>query len=428
MSGENLAKEENRAYNVRIGMDPRDLVRKSKFLSLVLRHRPETVGIVLDEAGWADVAALLDGCAGAGRPLSGEELREVVATNDKKRFELSADGLRIRASQGHSVAVDLGYRPAAPPEVLHHGTSETALPSIRRRGLLRGKRHDVHLHVDRDLALRVGGRHGRPVLLTVQAGAMHAAGHVFRLSTNGVWLVEAVPPGYINFPEAAAKRRERDPAPCHIDHLVVTAPSLEAGAEHVERALGVQLQKGGEHQRMGTHNLLLRLGDSLYLEVIAPDPAAPRPSRPRWFELDGPWAADSPRLATWIARTTDIHRAIAELPVQLGHIESMSRGELRWLITIPSDGSLPLGGAAPALIEWQVPVHPASRMEEQGCSLQRLEVFHPEPERVATLLGQLGLAPRVPVRALPPGASPFLVAQICSPDGVRSIGGPHQTR
>ena len=185
-------------------MDPRDLVRRSKFLSLVLRHRPEAIGIALDEAGWTDVAALLDGCARAGRPLSIEGLREVVAKNDKKRFELSADGLRIRASQGHSVSVDLGYPPAAPPEALYHGTSEAALPSIRRQGLLRGTRHDVHLHVDRALALRVGGRHGRPVLLTVRAGAMHAAGHVFRVSTNGVWLVEAVPPEYIVFPETAA--------------------------------------------------------------------------------------------------------------------------------------------------------------------------------------------------------------------------------
>lgn len=185
-------------------MDSRDLVRKSKFLSLVLRHRPDAAGISLDEAGWTDVAALLEGCARSGRPLSPEELQEVVATNDKKRFELSADGLRIRASQGHSVSVDLGYPPAAPPEVLYHGTSKAALPSIRRQGLLRGSRHDVHLHVDRDQALRVGGRHGTPVLLAVRAAAMHAAGHVFRVSTNGVWLVGAVPPEFILFPDAAA--------------------------------------------------------------------------------------------------------------------------------------------------------------------------------------------------------------------------------
>src|SRR5262245_56050439 len=104
------------------------------------------------------------------------------------------------------------------------------------------------------------------------------------------------------------------PSRCHIDHLVVTAPTLEAGAEHVERVLGVPLQKGGAHDRMGTHNLLLRLGDSLYLEVIAPDPAAPPPSRPRWFELDGPRAAE-PRLAAWVARTSDIRRAVDSLPV-----------------------------------------------------------------------------------------------------------------
>jgi hypothetical protein len=214
----------------------------------------------------------------------------------------------------------------------------------------------------------------------------------------------------------------------HIDHLVVTAPTLTAGAEHVKRALGVQLQKGGEHRRMGTHNLLLRLGDSLYLEVIAPDPAAPRPSRPRWFELDDPSAAAAPRLATWIARTTDIHQAIAGLPVEIGEIESMSRGDLEWLITIPPDGRLPLGGVAPALIEWRTRVHPASRLEERGCSLVRLEAFHPDPRRIAAFLGKLGLETAVVVSALPAGASPFLIAQIGSPDGVRTLGTPQPPR
>jgi len=214
---------------------------------------------------------------------------------------------------------------------------------------------------------------------------------------------------------------------CSIDHLVVTASTLETGAEHVRRALGVGLERGGEHGRMGTHNLLLRLGPSTYLEVIAPDPGAPAPRRPRWFALDDPGAVALPRLAAWVAGTADIDGAIAVLPEPLGPIESMSRGDLRWRITIPADGGLPLGGAAPALIEWAVPFHPASRMEEKGCTLLALEVFHPEPGRVGALLRQLGIHTDVAVGPLPPGASPLLIARISTPGGIRTIGGPRES-
>jgi putative RNA 2'-phosphotransferase len=181
-------------------MDPKALVRQSKLLSLVLRHQPEIAGVELAAAGWTDVGRLLEGLARAGRPLSREELLEVVAKNDKRRFEMSADGARIRASQGHSVPVDLGYLPAEPPPVLYHGTSEGAVPSIRVEGLVKGSRHDVHLHADPAVARRVGGRHGVPVPLAIDAAAMRAAGLVFRVSTNGVWLTESVPPEFIRFP------------------------------------------------------------------------------------------------------------------------------------------------------------------------------------------------------------------------------------
>ena len=211
---------------------------------------------------------------------------------------------------------------------------------------------------------------------------------------------------------------------CHIDHIAVTAASLEAGAEYVVQALGIRPQAGGEHQRMGTHNLVMRLGESTYLEVIAPNPEAPRPQRPRWFALDDPQAVAQPRLATWIARTTNIREAVAALPERLGQIEPMSRGALNWLITVPSDGSLPLGGVAPALIEWQVPAHPASRMPDVGCSLVRLELFHPEPQRVVALLGALGLQESVEVLGIAASERPFLVAHIRTPHGVRTIGAP----
>jgi putative RNA 2'-phosphotransferase len=183
-------------------MDRRTAVKTSKFLSLVLRHRPEFVGIALDEAGWVEVDRLLEALGRHGRPLTRAELDHVVATNDKRRFALSDDGLRIRASQGHSVAVELQYEPLAPPELLYHGTAESSLPSIRRCGLRRGSRHHVHLSPDAATARRVGQRHGRPVVLVVRAGAMHAAGHVFYLSANGVWLTEHVPVDHLEFPES----------------------------------------------------------------------------------------------------------------------------------------------------------------------------------------------------------------------------------
>jgi len=175
-------------------------VRTSKFLSLVLRHRPQAAGVELDAAGWVEVEKLLAGCAKAGRAITRGQLEEVVATNDKKRFELSDDGTRIRASQGHSVEVELGYEPAEPPELLYHGTIARNLVSIRAGGLLRGARHHVHLSADRRTAESVGGRRGRPVVLVVLAARMHADGHAFYLSTNGVWLTEHVPVEYLRFP------------------------------------------------------------------------------------------------------------------------------------------------------------------------------------------------------------------------------------
>lgn len=180
-------------------MNERQRMKISKFLSLVLRHRPKAVGVTLDAAGWVSVAVLLDGCARSGRSISREQLEEVVATNDKKRFEFSPDGSMIRASQGHSVDVDLGYAPADPPEVLYHGTARRNLASIHGRGLVKGRRHHVHLSGDEETAVKVGRRYGKPVVLTVRASRMAADGAAFFLSANGVWLTDHVPPEYIEF-------------------------------------------------------------------------------------------------------------------------------------------------------------------------------------------------------------------------------------
>jgi putative RNA 2'-phosphotransferase len=182
-------------------MKPADLVRTSKFLSLILRHEPEKFGVVLDEAGWTSVAGLLDACARNGHALDREALAYIVANNGKNRFALDVAGDRIRASQGHSVTVDLGYAPASPPARLYHGTATRFLQSIRSGGLLKQARHHVHLSADEATACLVGRRHGKPAVLVIDAAAMTAVGSAFFLSANGVWLVEHVPAAFITFPD-----------------------------------------------------------------------------------------------------------------------------------------------------------------------------------------------------------------------------------
>jgi len=178
------------------------LVRTSKFLSMVLRHNPGAIGITLDEAGWVGVQDLLDAMAKAKRETTLDQLQKVVAENNKKRFEFSEDGSKIRARQGHSVQVDLGYEPQDPPEFLYHGTATRFLPKIRgeKQGLLKGQRHHVHLSADTDTAKNVGSRHGKPVVLTVRSKEMVEAGHQFFLSNNGVWLTEHVPVEFLDLP------------------------------------------------------------------------------------------------------------------------------------------------------------------------------------------------------------------------------------
>jgi putative RNA 2'-phosphotransferase len=182
-------------------MTDKETTRASKFLSLILRHEPERVGLSLDNAGWVEVDVLLQAVKQHAVSLSREQLEHIVATNEKKRFAFSDDGLRIRASQGHSVEVDLQYEPMTPPEFLYHGTAASFLDSIREQGLSKMERHHVHLSAETTMTLQVGARRGRPVLLTICSGEMHRAGHVFYQSANGVWLVDAVPPRFIHFPK-----------------------------------------------------------------------------------------------------------------------------------------------------------------------------------------------------------------------------------
>lgn len=174
------------------------MVRISKYLAKHLRHRPDRLGITLDDGGWVEVDTLLEACARNGFPFTRAELEHVVAANDKQRYGFDPTGSRIRAHQGHSVEVDLELPVAVPPDVLFHGTVERFLPQITQEGLRPMNRHDVHLSADLATAERVGARRGKPVVLTVDAAAMSTAGHTFRVSTNGVWLVSAVPPQYLH--------------------------------------------------------------------------------------------------------------------------------------------------------------------------------------------------------------------------------------
>lgn len=183
---------------------------KSKFLSLVLRHQPDLIGITLDDAGWTDVETLLSKARAKGTSITRDELVEIVKSSDKQRFALSPDGTRIRANQGHSVEVELDLPPTPPPAVLLHGTVDKFLDSIRKTGLIKGSRHHVHLSADLETASKVGERRGKPVLLEIRADAMADAGHVFYRSANGVWLVDHVPPEFIVFPTVPTADRLND--------------------------------------------------------------------------------------------------------------------------------------------------------------------------------------------------------------------------
>ena len=182
-------------------MNDKQRTRISKFLSKHLRHEPEAIGLTLEVGGWIAVTALLDGCKRAGLPVTRADLDEVVSTNAKQRFAFDETGTRIRANQGHSVEIDLQLEPSKPPDILFHGTSDRFLPGILTDGLKKMDRHHVHLSADVGTAVAVGTRHGKPVVLTVDAAGMARAGHVFYVSANGVWLTDSVPLPFLQLPE-----------------------------------------------------------------------------------------------------------------------------------------------------------------------------------------------------------------------------------
>lgn len=200
-----------------------------------------------------------------------------------------------------------------------------------------------------------------------------------------------------------------------LDHLAVAAATLEEGRAHVEQALGVVMQAGGQHARFGTHNLLLGLEDGIYLEVIAVDPAAPAPAVPRWFSLDS--FAGTPRLGTWICRCDDLEAALARAPDGAGAPVELARGDLRWRMAVAQDGRMPFGGAFPSLIQWQG-VHPAARLTPSGCRLRRLLIVHPDADDLRRALTGLIDDARLAIEA---GAIMALQAEIDTPHGLRRL-------
>ena len=178
-------------------MNEKRKTKISKFLSLVLRHKPEEIELVLDENGWANVSDLLQKSAQSGHGFTLGELGEVVATNDKKRFSFDKTNEKIRANQGHSIKVEIGFEEKKPPEILYHGTAEKNVEQIKQKGLMKMRRHHVHLSSDVKTASSVGARYGKPVVFKIKTAEMFSQGYKFFVSANGVWLTDEVPPMFL---------------------------------------------------------------------------------------------------------------------------------------------------------------------------------------------------------------------------------------
>ncbi len=211
----------------------------------------------------------------------------------------------------------------------------------------------------------------------------------------------------------------------HLDHIVIGAATLDDGVRYVKQELGVDIPPGGEHPQMGTHNHVMRLGDDVYLEVVAVNPAAAGPDRPRWFGLDDPFVCaclrHQPRLLTWVVNTADITELEPNLSNLFGRAEALSRGMLQWLITIPEDGGLPASGLLPTLIQWKVKAHPARRMGDRGCELRGLEIHHAQVGWLGSVLAEIGASPHVDLHALKKNTPPYLVAHIDTPSGLKTL-------
>jgi hypothetical protein len=207
---------------------------------------------------------------------------------------------------------------------------------------------------------------------------------------------------------------------CELDHLVVAAQTLDAGVRFIREKLGVDIPPGGRHESMGTHNHVMRLGRGSFLEVIAVDPDARKPDRPRWYGLDDPAMKarlrDGPSLITWVVRTADIVAAVDAAAIPLGTITRVTRGALSWCLTVPDDGHMPGGGTIPHVIEWDQGLRPWESMADLGCSLASLTLADPDGDWLNDVLRSLG-AEALPFVKVLEGGPPRLSAKIVTPSG-----------
>ncbi|MCG8365110.1 MAG: VOC family protein [Pseudanabaenales cyanobacterium] len=210
-----------------------------------------------------------------------------------------------------------------------------------------------------------------------------------------------------------------------IDHLVIGAADLSQGIAYVKECLGVDTPYGGRHVNMGTHNHLMRLGDHIFLEVMAINPDVESPERPRWFGLDDPyvrWRIESqPALLTWVVNTKNIAALLQQARVSFGKAELMSRGDLSWYFGLPDDGGLLAGGMLPYVIEWRADSHSSTNMADRGCLFQGLEIYHAHPSWLQSVLASIGAAELVKIHALPKNRTPYLVASINTPKGTKEL-------
>jgi hypothetical protein len=208
---------------------------------------------------------------------------------------------------------------------------------------------------------------------------------------------------------------------CQLDHLVLTATALADGIRYVEQRLGCRMQPGGKHPRLGTHNALLKIGETCYLEVIAIDPDAAPVTRPRWFQLDELQPGTPPRLTTWVLRTSDIvatRQAAINAGIDPGSIEDMQRGDLNWQITIPADGRLLLHGSMPSLIQWHTPQLPPARLPHSALQLSHLELQHPDAHRLQNWLTSIGCTEHITTHV---HTHPLLTARFQTPTGTITL-------
>ncbi len=213
--------------------------------------------------------------------------------------------------------------------------------------------------------------------------------------------------------------------PARIDHLVIGATSLAQGVTHVKKCLGVDMPYGGEHPHMGTHNHLMRLGSGIFLEVIAIDPAGAAPETPRWYGLDDPFVARrlaaQPALLTWVVNTDDIGELLKRATVDFGKATLLSRGALNWSFGLPDDGRLLAGGMLPYVIEWQTDSHPSKNMADTGCRFEGLEIYHPYPAWLQSVLDSIGAGDLARIHPQHKGRFPCLVAHIDTPTGEKEL-------